>query len=115
MKKMTTGDKIILIGVIIFSVVVFGSFFYDLHYAPEPIPKSFKFDVGDEIIFTASPQFRDWEGKRAIILDRDENHYWGGYESYQVSKAYHIMMEDSGSKFWIGKGLIDGYAKKYTK
>ena len=84
----------------------------DYRDPPELIPESFKFDVGDEIIFTANTTLNHWKGKHAIIIDIDEKHYVKSSESgYRCYEAYYVRIIEDGSRRWLNRRLVDGYAK----
>jgi len=100
---------IIIIGIVVLFGVIAGTVLYHRsQFTEPPVPADYKFDVGDEIVFTGGAS----KGHHAVVLDKDDYHSWpGGWGMASSGKAY-LLKFDNGEEKWLSQFLADGYAEK---
>lgn len=109
LKKLAGWSIVIILFIGLFACMHIES--RDYRDPPELIPESFKFDVGDKIVFTANTTLNHWKGKHAIIIDVDEKYCVKIVEHYKCYEAYYVKIIEDDSCGWFNRRLVDGHAK----
>lgn len=109
MTEQKKGVLVIIIGlVVIFGIIAGSTLYHQSQFTEsEPYLGDWKFDIGDEIVFTGGR----WKGHHAVVLDRGQ-HTWPGGGGMGTTSTAYLLKLDSGAERWLSEFQANGYAKK---